>query len=131
MKKDIEFPDNNDLQLAIAPSEYEQWDVYLMNRGTSTINKILVSSSGYGIDSEGHKISTSTLRHFYDELGSGNNIFVEKIDPSVFHLNNEYWISYWIGETLYDRKFLYVPGSITIDNCIFVSILEKEAVLHA
>ena len=131
MKKDIEFPENQNILIAIAPSEFEQWDVFLINKGSEKIDNLLVTSSGYGFDENGEKISTSTLRHFYDNFEPNSVLSIEKIDPSVFHLNNEYWISYWIGGKLYDRRFLFVPESINQANCIFVNILEKEAVLHA
>lgn len=131
MKKDIDFPQNQNVVLAIAPSEFEQWDVFLINNGSEKIANILVSSSGFGFDDKGEKVSTSTLRHFFDNLEGVSFLAVEKIDPTVFHLNNEYWISYWIDGTLFDRRFLFVPDSITEQNCIQVSILDKSAVLHA
>ncbi|MCP9767786.1 hypothetical protein EGI22_07660 [Lacihabitans sp. LS3-19] len=131
MKKDIDFPQNQNVVLAIAPSEFEQWDVFLINNGSEEITNILVSSSGFGFDDKGEKVSTSTLRHFFDNLQGASFLAVEKIDPTVFHLNNEYWISYWIDGTLFDRRFLFVPDSITEQNCIQVSILDKSAVLHA
>jgi hypothetical protein len=130
MKKDIEFPQNQNLVLAIAPSDFEQWDVFLINSGSKPIKNILVSSSGFGFDDKGDKISTSTLRHFFDDLNGASFLAIEKIDPSVFHLNNEYWISYWIEGTLFDRRFLFVPDSITKQNCIQVNILNKSAILH-
>ena len=131
MKKDIDFPQNQNVVLAIAPSEFEQWDVFLINNGSEEITNILVSSSGFGFDDKGEKVSTSTLRHFFDNLEGVSFLAVEKIDPTVFHLNNEYWISYWIDGTLFDRRFLFVPDSITEQNCIQVRILDKLAVLHA
>ncbi|MCP9765789.1 hypothetical protein [Lacihabitans soyangensis] len=131
MKKDIEFPQNDNILIAVAPSEFEQWDVFLINKGTQKIDNLLITSTGYGFNGNGDKISTSTLRHFYDNFGPNSVQEIEKIDPSVFHLNNEYWISYWIGGQLYDRRFVFVPESISLKNCIFVSLLGKEAVLHA
>lgn len=131
MKKDIEFPQNDNILVAVAPSEFEQWDVFLINKGTQKIDNLLVTSTGYGFDQNGEKISTSTLRHFYDNFEPNSVQEIEKIDPSVFHLNNEYWISYWIGGKLFDRRFVFVPESISLKNCIFVSLLGKEAVLHA
>jgi hypothetical protein len=131
MKKDIEFPQNDNILIAVAPSEFEQWDVFLIHKGTQKIDNLLVTSTGYGFDQNGEKISTSTLRHFYDNFEPNSVQEIEKIDPSVFHLNNEYWISYWIGGKLYDRRFVFVPESISLKNCIYVSLLGKEAVLHA
>ncbi|MCA0365482.1 MAG: hypothetical protein LCH67_15680 [Bacteroidetes bacterium] len=131
MKKDIEFPENAVLEMAIAPTEFEQWDVFLINNGDRAVKNVLAATSGYGFDNNGEKILTSTLRHFFDEIDANSVQVVEKIDPSVFGLHNEYWISYWIDGKLFDRRFVFVPESITSQNCIFVKAIGKEAVLHA
>ncbi len=109
MKKDIEFPENAVLEMAIAPTEFEQWDVFLINNGDQAVKNVLAATSGYGFDNNGEKILTSTLRHFFDEIDAKSVQVVEKIDPSVFGLHNEYWISYWIDGKLFDRMFVLVP----------------------
>jgi hypothetical protein len=50
--------------------------------------------------------------------------------PDVFHLNNEFWVSYFIGKQIYDKKFIFVPDSIIEDNLIQISPLGLEGVLH-
>jgi hypothetical protein len=133
VKKDIAFPENKKLHMAVSPGETDDdlWEVFLINTGDEILRNVLISSSGYGQNEAGEKIETGTLRHFHEIIGVQQSIPIEKIDPSVFHLTNEYWISYWINEKLYDRRFLFVPDSLSFQNCIFVNILEKEAVLHA
>ena len=131
MKKDIEFPENTKVTMAMAPTELDQWEVFLINNGDQILKNVLAATTGYGFDKVGNKISTSTLRHFFDEIEANSIQLVEKIDPSVFGLHNEYWVSYWIEGKLYDRKFIFVPESITNQNCIFVKALGKEAVLHS
>ncbi len=119
--------------MAASPGENEAdlWDVFLINAGNETLKNVLISSSGYGHNELGEKVQTSTLRHFHEIVEINQNLGIEKIDPSVFHLTNEYWISFWINDVMYDRRFLFVPDSIHAQNCIFVNALEKEAVLHA
>jgi hypothetical protein len=133
VKKDINFPENKSLHMAISPgiSETDLWEVFLINAGEKALKNVLISSAGYGENFIGEKIQTSTLRHFFENMDINSCKEIEKIDPSVFHLTNEYWISYWIDEKLYDRRFLFVPDSLSPQNCIFVNLLEKEAVLHA
>ncbi len=56
---------------------------------------------------------------------------IEPIDPAVFHLNNEYWVSFYIGTQIYDKRFVFVPETISEKNLIFIKELEMEGVLHS
>jgi hypothetical protein len=56
---------------------------------------------------------------------------IEPIDPSVFHLNNEYWVSYYVDTQIYDKKFVFVPDTICDANIILVKELQLEGVLHS
>lgn len=133
MKKDIPFLPVEGVKIAITRrvNELEQsdWRVYLINRNRQTITNVFVTSRGYGgPDEEPQK--TSTLRHFFAEIGPESYHLVEPIDPSVFHLTNEYWVSYFIENQVFDKKFLFVPGSIEVANLIPIEQLDMEGVLH-
>ena len=54
---------------------------------------------------------------------------VEAIDPAVFGLTNEYWLSYYIDGTIYDKKFIFLPESIVDDNLIRIPVLNKPGVM--
>lgn len=134
MKKDIHFPSVEGVKIAIARKVNEnnetEWDVYLINRLNIAIDTVLVNSRGYGIDKDGNSVKTSALRHFYKEVSAGSIIKVEMITPDVFHLNNEYWVSYYIGTQLYDKKYVFVPETIQDENLIPIEGLDLEGVLH-
>ncbi|GAB3180193.1 hypothetical protein [Telluribacter humicola] len=136
MKKDITFLPVEGIQIAIVRNTNElnqpEWHVVLLNRNEVAINNIFVTSKGYsntesGTDSEQR---TSTLRHFFAEIQPNAHVVVEPIMPDVFHLNNEYWVSYFIGSQIYDKKFIFVPDSIVEDNIIEIAPLGLEGVLH-
>ena len=136
MKKDIEFLPVEGIQVAIVRNINElnqpEWHVVLLNRNEVVINNIFVTSKGYsntesGTDSDQR---TSTLRHFFAEIQPNDHVVVEPIMPDVFHLNNEYWVSYFIGSQIYDKKFIFVPDSIVEDNIIEIAPLGLEGVLH-
>jgi hypothetical protein len=55
---------------------------------------------------------------------------IEPISPEVFHINNEYWVSYYIGNQIFDKKFIFVPESIREENLIPIAQLGLEGVLH-
>ena len=132
MKKDIEFPSVKDVLVALIPQNNDlksPWKVYLVNTGATAIKNIMVTSTGFGKKgSEEQK--TSTLRYAFDELKSNSYKAVELIDPAVFHLNNEYWISFWIGEQLFDKRYLFVPDSINEQHFTTIPVVGKKGILH-
>ena len=132
MIDDIEFPKVKNVTLAVAkePREGGTWKVYLINKNQFPIENTLVTSKAFG-EAEGEKQQTSTLRHFLDTVPANHSALVEPIDPAVFHLNNEYWVSYYIGRAVYDKRFLFVPDTIREENLVFIKELALEGVLHS
>ncbi|MFA6278138.1 MAG: hypothetical protein WC622_15420, partial [Pedobacter sp.] len=72
---------------------------------------------------------TSLLRHFIGDLTANSFAGVEAIDPAVFGLTNEYWLSYYIGKEIYDKKFVFLPESIIENNLIRIPVLNKPGVM--
>ncbi len=134
MIKDIPFPLVQHVTLAVVREKnnlkQDVWRVYLINNNDVAIENALVASTGYG-EIEGEHKKTSTLRHFFQTVNAKNSVLVEPIDPSVFLLNNEYWISYYIGKDLFDKRFVFLAGSICEDNLTFIREIDREGVLHS
>ncbi len=134
MKKDIPFLPVEGICIAISRQKEDLadyvWNVYLINRNEYKIDNVLVSSKGYGYNDKGEEQTTSTLRHHIPELDAGAYALVEPIDPNVFHLNNEYWVSYYVNNQIYDKKFIFVPDTLVESNLIFIEKLNLEGVLH-
>jgi hypothetical protein len=134
MIKDIIIPEVKNVTLAVvrkqAIGETDEWKVYLINNNNCDIENTLVSSKGYG-EKNGEKQTTSTLRHFLETVSANSIALIEPIDPAVFHLNNEYWVSYYIGKRIFDKRFVFVPDSICEENLTFVKELDMQGVLHS
>lgn len=134
MKKDIPFLPVEGVKVAIAHKINEinqtEWFVYLINRNPKPITSVFVTSKGYGLDKEQKEQKTSTLRHFFAEIDPESHVVVEPIMSDVFHLNNEYWVSYFLDNQIYDKKFIFVPESITEQNLIHIHQLDLTGVLH-
>jgi len=134
MKKDIEIPEVKNVTLAVVREKnilnQDEWKVFIINNNTYPLENTLVASQGYG-EKEGEKQRTSTLRHFLETVPAEGFAMVEPIDSALFHLNNEYWVSYYVGTQIYDRKFVFVPESICLENLIFINELNMEGVLHS
>jgi hypothetical protein len=134
MIKDIEIPEVKNVTLAVARKknigESEEWKVYLINNNEHSIENTLVASKGYG-ERNGEQQRTSVLRHFLETVPGHSIALIEPIDPAVFHLNNEYWVSYYIGNQIFDKRFIFVPDTICEENISFIKELEMEGVLHS
>ena len=134
MMKDIEIPEVKNVTLAVArdqtPGEKGEWKVYLINKNEHPIENTLVSSKGYG-EKNGEKQETSVLRHFLQTVPPHSGTLIEPIDPDVFHLNNEYWVSYYIDRQIFDKRFVFVPDSIREENLSFIKEIEMEGILHS
>ena len=134
MIKDIQRPPVKNVTLAVVREKNilmkEEWKVYLINNNDIAIENTLVASTGYG-EKNGEAQKTSTLRHFLETVSAKSSTLVESIDPSVFHLNNEYWVSYYIGQDLFDKRFVFLPDTIREKNLTFIKELDKEGVLHS
>jgi hypothetical protein len=130
MKEDIDFLPVKDVFITISKNtEEEMWKVYLLNRGKKRIENIMITSKGYG-EQKGEKQQTSVLRHMIPHLEEGEYALIEPIDPKVFHLNNEYWVSFFIEGQVYDKKYIFVPDSIKEENLSFIKELNQNGVLH-
>lgn len=134
MKKDIEIPEVKNVTIAVVREKnllnQEEWKVHLINNNPFPIENTLVASKGYG-EKEGEQQRTSTLRHYLETVPANSSVLVEPIDPNLFHLNNEYWVSYYVGTQIYDRRFVFVPDTICEANLTFIKELEREGVLHS
>ena len=133
MKKDIPFLPVKDVKVAVVRKSNEEgdfdWFVYLLNTNNITIKNVFVTSDGYGYMNDEMR-RTSTLRHFLGDVGAGEAAIIEPIHPSVFGLTSEYWVSYFIDDQIYDKRFIFVPDSIVEENLSYISQLNMSGVLH-
>ncbi len=133
MKKDIDFSPVTGVKLAIAKEEKPngtEWAVYIINLNLIELSTVMITSRGYGL-LEGEKRQTSTLRHLIEELGAESIAKVEPIDPAIFVLTNEFWVSYYILDQIFDKKFIFTPGSFDPVNLRMIPELGLEGILHS
>jgi hypothetical protein len=133
MKQDINFDPVEGVSIAVISEtdtpDVPAWGVYLINQNEVYLDNVLVTSKGYG-EQEGEKIKTSVLRHMFEQVQPKSFVKIEPIDPAIFQLYNEYWVSYYIGRKIYDKKFVFVPGSIVEENLIYISMVGQKGILH-
>lgn len=139
MKQDIPFDPVEGVSVAVLPAEDNAltpdgqplWQVYLLNHNAFPLQNVIVNANGYGQQEDGEKVRTSTLRYLFEEVPPRSAVPVEPLDPALFHLNNQYWVSYYRGPQIFDKKFIFVPDSIVPDNFTHIGLLDRVGVLHS
>ena len=116
MKKDIEIPIVKDVYVAAVlmtgDTGEQQWWVHLINDSTSPLENVMIQSRGYSNLETKAGIKTATLRKVLKVLPAKSAAKLEPIMPEVFHLFNEYWVTFFEENTLKDRKFIFGPHTI-------------------
>lgn len=137
MINDIPFDPVEGVSIAVVPDELlgtegsAIWQVYLLNHNSFPLENVIVNANGYGEQADGEKIRTSTLRYLFAEVAPRTAVPIEPIDAGLFHLNNQYWVSYYRGAQVFDKKFIFVPDSIVPDNFTSIALLNRVGVLHS
>jgi hypothetical protein len=139
MKQDISFDPIEGVSVAVVLAADQAlnadgqpiWQVYLLNENDFPLENVIVNANGYGQQPDGEKVRTSTLRYLFEEVPPHTAVPVEPLDPSLFHLNNQYWVSYYRGPHIFDKKYIFVPDSIVPDNFSHIPLLDRVGVLHS
>lgn len=133
MREDLLGPKVENVAMVVAQELFEGeviYNVYLINLRDDIMEGIIITSKGYGENPDtGEKIKTSTLRHCLEVLLPNEAAKIEPIMEEVFALANEYWVSFWVEEVMYDKKFVFVPGSISEEHMIDIPQLGTKGIL--
>ncbi|MCI0922112.1 hypothetical protein [Sphingobacterium rhinopitheci] len=132
MKKDLPLNIVENVSIAVVleseTPETKNWSVYLINEKNIDLKNVLVTSKGYGMIND-REVKTSTLRHFIGDVNANSSVKIELIDPQVFGLTNEYWLSYYIDNTIFDKKYIFLPESIVDENLSKIPLVNKAGVM--
>ena len=129
MRKDIEIPKAENVHI-VAVKEWDKkftaqdWNIYVVNNRDDVISLVLVMSRGNN-DTQ----KTSTLRHNLGTIPSKSAAKVELIVPEVLSFTNEYLITFFAEDKLFERKFIFGPNRISEENATVVPVLDIEGVM--
>jgi hypothetical protein len=62
-------------------------------------------------------------------VAAKNYAAIELIDEQVLGLSNEYWLSFYIGRQIFDKKFIFLPESIIDTNMSKIPLLNMPGVM--
>lgn len=129
MIEDIEIPKVKNVHI-VAVKEWnkdftaQQWNIYLINNRNDIISTALVMSRG---SSENKK--TSTLRHLVGDLPAQTSKKIEMIMEDVLGFTNEYLLTFFAENKLFEKRFVFEPHSINEKNISELPILEGEGIM--
>jgi len=133
LKKDLIIPTVENVFLAAVREWNDEfmenaWYIYLVNDSDFQLDGVMVVSKAFGT-LEGEMKKTSLLRHAFVEIPAVSAVKVELLDDSVLALNNEFMVTFFIANTLYDRKYIFKANSIVEENMEEVPVLFKDGII--
>lgn len=132
MRKDIDIPKVTEVGLAIVREKNQEdqliWMSYIINLKPIDITGVLISSKGYG-NREGEEVKTSILRHFFEKIAAKSYQKIELIPDDLIGISNEFWLSFYENQMIYDKKYIFLAEVIQPQNYTLVPIIEKPGIL--
>ncbi|GAB4374589.1 MAG: hypothetical protein Kow0075_00370 [Salibacteraceae bacterium] len=132
MKSDIEFPTVRNVAVCATPRDEQlkpkTWEVHVVNLNPHTLQHVLVSSHGYGIQNNA-EVETSRLRFYFEQMPPKSHLHVELIPENLVGLSNEYWVSFYLGGKLFDKKYIFLPDSLIAENLISIPLINRPGVM--
>ncbi len=128
MKKDIEIPIAKEVYIAIIHEWNEEflskdWNAYIINNRTTLIEMALVVSKGYDGDRK-----TATMRHAIPVVAAKSFAKIEVVQEEVLALNNEFFVTYYADNKLYEKRFLFEQNSVNEKNLVPIPLIERNGV---
>lgn len=129
MKKDIVIPVVKDVYVAIVHEWNEEylskdWNAYILNNRTTSIEMAIIVSKGYD-----DKRKTSVMRHALGVVAAQSYEKIEVVQEDVLTLTNEFFVTYYADNVLYEKRFLFEPHSVHENNLTPIPLIQKDGIL--
>ena len=105
-----------------------EWNVYIINYRKTDLELVLIVSRGFGMK-DGKNVKTTKLRHKIDLLPVNGFAKIEPIQPEIFGLTNEYWVSFFEDSKLFEKKYVFLPETIIKEHLIEIPMIKKNGVM--
>ena len=128
MKKDIEIPVAKNVHVAIIHEWNEEflakdWNAYLINNRTTPIEMVMVVSKGFDGD-----LKTWIMRHAIGVVEAKSFQKIEVVQEDVLRLNNEFFVTYYADQKLYEKRFIFEKNSVSEKNLVNIPLIEKDGI---
>ncbi|GAB1856990.1 hypothetical protein MHTCC0001_18260 [Flavobacteriaceae bacterium MHTCC 0001] len=129
MKKDIDIPEVEDVYIAIVNEHNEiyntaDWNAYIINNKATDLDMVIIVSEGY---SETKK--TAVFRKRIDTLPAKSYAKIELMQESLFELNNTFKVSFFEGNTMFDKTYVFRKNTINLRALQPIPLMDVKGVL--
>lgn len=133
MKKDIIIPEVKNVYVAAVKEWNEDfqensWYAYLVNDTDVNLEMAIVVSKAYGLIN-GEQRKTAVFRHAFNEVPAKSFIKIELLENNVLQLNNEFIVSYFMENKLYDKSFVFRTNTINDKATTDIPVMNKKGIL--
>ncbi|UOK43059.1 MULTISPECIES: hypothetical protein [Flavobacterium] len=133
MQKDIIIPKVENVYVA-AIQEWNDdfmensWYAYLVNDSDEKLEMAIVVTRAYG-QINGEERKTGTFRHAFKEVEPNSAVKIELLENNVLQLNNEFLVTFFIGDKLYDKSYVFRGNTINDRAMTDIPVMNKRGVL--
>ena len=129
MKKDIKIPEVKDVHVAVVQEEHpeyktQDWNAYIINNSDSDLETVLIVSQGYS-DTK----MTPPMRHTIAMLPARSYAKIEYLQQKVLELNNSFKITYFQGNQMFDKTFMFRKNTINEKALQKLPLMQLKGVL--
>ena len=129
MKIDIQIPKVEDVYIAVVNEfndiyKTQDWNAYIINDKDVDLEMVLIVTSGYSEE----KI-TSTFRKKINRLRKKSYAKIELMQDELFALNNTFKVSFFEGNTMFDKTYLFRKNTINLRALQPIPLMEARGVL--
>jgi len=131
LKKDILIPEVKGVSIAVV-HEYNNnynsydWNAYILNEKSVDLEMVIIVTKGY---SEAKK--TATFRKKIDILPAKSFAKIEMLLEDVLSINNLFNVSFFEGNTLYEKSFEFKKNTIHEKVLQQIPLINLKGVLKA
>ncbi len=129
MKKDIQIPKVEGVYVAVVNEfndiyKTQDWNAYIINDKEVDLDVVLIVTSGYS-----DKKMTSIFRKKLDVLPKKNYAKIELMQEELFALNNEFKVTFFEGNTMFEKTYLFRKNTINEKALKKIPLMEAKGVL--
>jgi hypothetical protein len=129
VKKDIHIPEVTDVQMAVVYEfndlyQTNDWNVYIINNKNVDLEMMVIVSQGFS-----ETKTTSLIRKKLDKLPANSFAKIEFIQPELFKLNNRFQVTFFEGNTLYEKTFIFKENTIKEGALRMIKEIKKRGII--
>lgn len=129
MKKDIEIPKVEGVYIAVVNEfnevyKTQDWNAYIINDKTVDLDVVLIVTSGFSKEK-----TTSVFRKKLDKLPAKSFAKIELMPEELFALNNEFKVSFFEGNQMFDKTYLFRKNTINEKALQTIPLMKVKGVL--